>query len=222
MHRFHASALFDLSRTRAEGLFLRFAYAWEILPHLESFILEIGPGLPEDFDRVSEFVWVARSAKIAPSARIEGPAIIGRETDVRHCAFVRQNALIGDGAVVGNSSEIKNAVLFDCAQAPHFNYIGDAVMGHKAHTGAGVVLSNVKLDYGTVFIRDAGEVFDTGLVKFGALIGDRAEIGCNSVLNPGTVVGRDSVVYPLSFVRGVVPASSIVKRDGSLVPKTNR
>ena len=222
MHRFHAASLFDLTKTRTERLFQRITYAWEALPEIGAFILELGPALPDDFERVSETVWIARSAKIASSARVEGPAIIGRETEVRHCAFIRQNAIVGDSAVVGNSSELKNAVLFDEAQAPHFNYVGDSILGYKAHTGAGVVLSNLKLDHSGIVVRHEAETFETGLIKFGALLGDRAEIGCNSVLNPGTIVGPDSTVYPLSFVRGVIPALSIVKQDGSVVPKTRR
>jgi UDP-N-acetylglucosamine diphosphorylase / glucose-1-phosphate thymidylyltransferase / UDP-N-acetylgalactosamine diphosphorylase / glucosamine-1-phosphate N-acetyltransferase / galactosamine-1-phosphate N-acetyltransferase len=222
MHRFNAGSLFDSSRTLAAPLFGRTKYAWEILPELGAFILEAALKLPGDYERISETVWASRSARIASSACLEGPAIIGRETEIRHCAYVRQNVIIGDGAFVGNSTELKNAILMNAAQAPHFNYVGDSIMGYRSHIGAGVILSNLKLDYRTVVIRDNGETIDTGLQKFGALIGDRTEIGCNSVLNPGTVVGPDCTIYPLSFVRGYIPPRSIFKRDGTMVPKAEK
>lgn len=219
MIRFHASSFFDLTRTKAERAFADAEYAWQVLPLLGSLITEIGRSLPDDFERTAETVWIARSAKVDASARIEGPAVIGRETEVRHCAFIRANTLIGDCAVVGNSSEIENSILFDAAQAPHFNYVGDSVLGYRVRLGAGVVIANEKIDRSSIIVAGGGLTKDTGLSRFGALLGDRAEIGCNSVLNPGTLVGRDSAVYPLSSVRGIISSFSIHKRDGQVVPR---
>ena len=195
-------------------------YPWQALAGISGFILSLGSTLSaEEYDHPSEVVWIAKSAKVAPTASITGPCIIGPETEVRHCAFIRGKALIGAGCVVGNSTELKNVILFDQAKVPHYNYVGDSILGFQAHMGAGSITSNVKSDKTLVVIRDGEERFPTGLKKVGAMLGDRAEIGCNTVLNPGTVIGRDSSVYPTSCVRGTVPASSIFKDQAHIVPK---
>lgn len=216
---FFAKNLFDLSQTIAGGIFGKINYAWEVLPLIKGYIMELADGLPKDFERIDESVWVGKGTTIEKTAMIKGPVIIGYDTEVRHGAYIRGSAIIGNGAVVGNSTEIKNAILFNEAKVPHFNYIGDSVLGYGAHLGAGVILSNVKSAKDQVKIKWGGETFETGLKKFGALIGDRVEVGCNSVLNPGTIVGPESNIYPLSMVRGIVPARSILKQNGSLVEK---
>ena len=211
------SALYDLNETIAADIFKDCTYPWEVLAKIGDFIKELGKTLPEDeYEQRAEDVWVAKSATVYPTAYINGPCIIGKEAEVRHCAFIRGNALIGAGCVVGNSTEVKNAILFDGAQAPHYNYIGDSVMGHKAHTGAGAVTSNLKQDHSNVTVLKDGERVETGMRKFGAMLGDHAEIGCGSVLNPGTVVGKNARVYPLSMVRGFVPANHIYKKTGEV------
>ena len=211
------SALYDLNETIAADIFKDCTYPWEVLAKIGDFIKELGKTLPEDeYEQRAEDVWVAKSATVYPTAYINGPCIIGKEAEVRHCAFIRGNALIGAGCVVGNSTEVKNAILFDGAQAPHYNYIGDSVMGHKAHTGAGAVTSNLKQDHSNVTVLKDGERVETGMRKFGAMLGDHAEIGCGSVLNPGTVVGKNARVYPLSMVRGFVPANHIYKKAGEV------
>lgn len=213
--------LYDLTHTLAAPLLAGTVYPWEALPSIKAFILDLGPTLPvSEYDRPAEGVWIARSAKVAPTASITGPCIIGPDTEVRQCAFIRGSALVGAGCVVGNSTELKNVILFDNVQAPHYNYVGDSILGHKAHMGAGSITSNVKSDKTLVAVNDSGERIETGLKKLGAMLGDRVEVGCNSVLNPGTVLGRDVSVYPLSCVRGVVPAGYIFKAPGNVVKRT--
>lgn len=210
--------LFDLSHTLAAPLLEDTEYPWEALDGIRDFILALGPTLPQDeYDEIAPQVWVAKDAEVYPSAALGAPCIIGHKTEVRHCAFIRGSALIGDGAVVGNSVEIKNAILFDGVQAPHFNYVGDSIMGYKSHMGAGAVTSNVKSDKSLVVVKDGNEKIPTGLKKFGAMVGDLAEVGCNSVLNPGAVLGKRVSVYPTSCVRGVVPADHIYKNKQEIV-----
>ncbi len=212
--------LYDLTHTQAAPLLEGVEYPWQALAGISGFILSLGSTLSaEEYDHPSEDVWIAKSAKVAPTANITGPCIIGPETEVRHCAFIRGKALIGAGCVVGNSTELKNVILFDQAKVPHYNYVGDSILGFQAHMGAGSITSNVKSDKTLVVIRDGEERFPTGLKKVGAMLGDRAEIGCNTVMNPGTVIGRDSSVYPTSCVRGTVPANSIFKDQGHIVSK---
>ena len=212
--------LYDLTHTQAAPLLEEVEYPWQALAGISGFILSLGSTLSaEEYDRPAEDIWIAKSAKVAPTANITGPCIIGPETEVRHCAFIRGKALIGAGCVVGNSTELKNVILFDQAKVPHYNYVGDSILGFQAHMGAGSITSNVKSDKTLVVIRDGEERFPTGLKKVGAMLGDRAEIGCNTVMNPGTVIGRDSSVYPTSCVRGTVPANSIFKDQGHIVSK---
>ena len=214
--------LFDLSHTIAEPLMRGLEAPWEALPGIKGFILALGPTLrPELFDHPAEDVWIAKSAKVAPSAYISGPLIVDEGAEIRHCAFVRGSAIIGKNAVVGNSTELKNCVLFDGVQVPHFNYVGDSILGYKAHMGAGAVTSNVRSDKRNVVVH-GDEEFATGLRKLGAMLGDGAEVGCNSVLNPGTIVGRRAMVYPCSCVRGVVPEGHIYKARGNTVPREER
>ena len=201
--------LLDLEHTIAAKLFEGKEYAWEVLPNIKAFILELGPTLPEsEFDHPAEDVWIAKDAKVFPSAYIGGPCIIDHEAEVRHCAFIRGSAIVGKGCVVGNSVELKNVVLFDKVQTPHYNYVGDSVLGYRAHMGAGSITSNVKSDKTLVVVK-GDENIETGLKKFGAILGDCVEVGCNSVLNPGSVIGRRASIYPTSSVRGVVPEDSI-------------
>ena len=213
--------LYDLNETIAAELFDGLTYPWEALPKIGEFIKKLGEALdPEEYDKVGEDVWIAKSANVFPSAYIHGPAIIGKEAEVRHCAFIRGNALVGEGAVVGNSTELKNVVLFNKVQVPHYNYVGDSILGYKAHMGAGSITSNVKSDKKLVVVKDdKGNRIETGLKKFGAMIGDNVEVGCGSILNPGTVVGPDSNIYPLSSVREVIPAHSIYKKRGEIAEK---
>lgn len=214
------SALYDLTHTIAADYLKGFTYPWEALDGIKSLILAIGPTLnPEEYDNVSEGVWVAKSAKVAPTAYLGAPCIIGQNTEVRHCAFVRGSALVGDNCVVGNSVELKNVILFDNVQTPHYNYVGDSILGYKSHMGAGSITSNVKSDKQLVVVKNGEERIPTGRKKFGAMLGDRVEVGCNSVLNPGTVIGRDSNIYPTSCVRGVVPEKAIWKNSGEVVLK---
>ena len=212
--------LYDLDHTLAREYLAGFTYPWEALNGIGEMILSLGETLPgEDYEHTAENIWVARDAKVYPTATIIGPCIIGRGTEVRPGAFIRGNALVGDNCVVGNSTELKNVILFDNVQVPHYNYVGDSILGYKAHMGAGSITSNVKSDKALVVIHNQGEELPTGRKKVGALLGDRVEVGCNSVLNPGTVVGRDSNIYPLSSVRGVIPAECIYKQSGNIVPK---
>ena len=202
--------LYDLEETIAAELFRDVTYPWEVLPKIHDFILELGSRLPEDrYEKRGEDIWIARNAKVAPTACLNGPLIVDEEAEIRHCAFVRGNAVVGKHAVVGNSTELKNVVLFNNVQVPHYNYVGDSVLGFKAHMGAGSITSNVKSDKTLVVVKGENIRIETGLKKFGAMLGDNVEVGCNSVLNPGTVIGRKSNVYPTSSVRGVVPANSI-------------
>ncbi len=214
------SNLYNLEETIAVDLLKEAEYPWELLPKIGSFIVELGEKLPKDkFTEVSEHVWVANSAKVASTANINAPAIIDEEAEVRHCAFIRGNAIVGKGAVVGNSTELKNVILFNKVQVPHYNYVGDSILGYKAHMGAGSITSNVKSDKTLVVVKDGEETFETGLKKFGAMLGDNVEVGCNSVLNPGTVIGRNSNVYPTSMVRGVVHEGCIYKKQGEIAEK---
>ena len=203
---------YSLDQTIAKDIFNGVTYPWEVLPKISNFILELGATLSEDeYEKRGENVWVAKSAKVAPTAFINGPAIIGKDAEVRHCAFIRGNAIVGEGAVVGNSTELKNVILFNKVQVPHYNYVGDSVLGYKSHMGAGSITSNVKSDKKLVVVKAGEEKIETGMKKFGAMLGDEVEVGCGSVLNPGTVVGNHSNIYPLSSVRGFVPANSIYK-----------
>lgn len=212
--------LFTLEHTAAAPLLRETEYPWQALEGIGDFILTLGESLsPAEYDRVGEKVWIAKDAQISPAANITGPCIIGHETEVRPGAFIRGNALIGAGCVVGNSTELKNVILFDGVQVPHYNYVGDSILGYKAHMGAGSITSNVKSDKTPVVIFDGKERVETGRKKVGAILGDGVEIGCNSVLNPGTVIGKGSSVYPLSSVRGVVPAEHIYKDRDNIVPR---
>lgn len=220
MEQMKISELLDLNQTIASELFAGKTYPWEVLPEISSFIVKLGNTLnEEEYDKVGENVWIAKSAAVAPTAFINGPAIIGKNTEVRHCAFVRGNALVGENCVVGNSVELKNVVLFNNVQVPHYNYVGDSVLGYKAHMGAGSITSNVKSDKTLVVVKGKEEQIATGLKKFGAMLGNYVEVGCNSVLNPGTVVGCNSQIYPVSCVRGVIPANSIYKNKDTIVEK---
>lgn len=215
-------SLFDISQTIAAELFQSVDFAWEVLPKLKEFIIELGSTLSEDeYEKRGENqdIWVAKTAKIAPTACLNGPLIVGKDAEIRHCAFIRGSAIIGEGAVVGNSTELKNVVLFNKVQVPHYNYVGDSILGYKSHMGAGSITSNVKSDKTKVVIYGTEEPIETGLKKMGAILGDYVEVGCNSVLNPGTVVGSNTTIYPLSMVRGFVPERSIYKKSGELVKK---
>ena len=211
--------LYDLEHTLAKSYLAGFTYPWEALKGIKDFILRLGSGLGEDYVQVSPQVWVHRTATVAPTAFLGSPCIIGAGTEVRHCAFVRGSALVGENCVVGNSVELKNVILFDNVQVPHYNYVGDSILGYKSHMGAGSLTSNVKSDKTPVVVKSQTEQVPTGLKKFGAMLGDFVEVGCNSVLNPGTVIGRRTNIYPTSCVRGVVPANSIWKTGGVVVAK---
>ena len=217
---FTIANMLDMTQTIAGELFQGKTYPWEVLPEIGDFIVKLGKTLdPDEYDYLEGDIWIAKSAKVAPTACINGPAIIGKNTEVRHCAFIRGNAIVGKNAVVGNSCELKNVVLFDNVQTPHFNYVGDSILGYKAHMGAGSITSNVKSDKTLVVIKNGAERIETGRKKVGAILGDYVEVGCNSVLNPGTVIGRHSNIYPVSCVRGVIPADSILKSTGEVVHK---
>ena len=210
----------DLSKTLAKELMESKTYPWEVLPCISQFIVELGNTLSEEeYEKKGENVWIAKSAKVAPTAYINGPAIIGKNAEVRHCAFIRGNALVGEGAVVGNSTELKNVILFDKVQVPHYNYVGDSILGYKSHMGAGSITSNVKSDKKLVVVKGKEVRLETGLKKFGAMLGDEVEVGSGSVLNPGTVVGSHTNIYPLSSVRGVIPSHSISKNQNEVVDK---
>ncbi|HIT66570.1 MAG TPA: UDP-N-acetylglucosamine pyrophosphorylase [Candidatus Merdisoma merdipullorum] len=220
MKELEVKELYTLSETLAAPLLASVTYPWEALPKIGAFILELGATLSEEeYEKRGDNVWIARSAKVAPTASITGPCIIGKDTEVRHCAFIRGNALVGDGAVVGNSTELKNVILFNKVQVPHYNYVGDSILGYKSHMGAGSITSNVKSDKLLVKVHTPEGDIETGIKKFGAMIGDEVEIGCGSVLNPGTVIGKNTNVYPLSSVRGVIPADSIYKKQGEVAEK---
>lgn len=220
MEQYTIKNLYTLEETIAADLFEGAEYPWELLSKISGFILELGTKLPADrYTQIKENVWVANSAKVAPTACINGPAIIDEDAEVRHCAFIRGNAIVGKGAVVGNSTELKNVILFNKVQVPHYNYVGDSILGFKSHMGAGSITSNVKSDKTLVVVRSGEERIETGLKKFGAMLGDNVEVGCNSVLNPGTVIGRNSNIYPTSMVRGCIPAGSIYKKQGEIAEK---
>lgn len=209
--------LYDLDHTLAKDYLLQYTYPWEALKGIKDMIIALGETLDkEEYDEVSEHVWVHKTAKVFPSAYLGAPCIIGARTEVRHCAFIRSSALVGEDCVVGNSCELKNVILFDHVQTPHYNYVGDSILGYYSHMGAGSITSNVKSDKALVVVHDQGNNIETGLKKFGAMLGDYVEVGCNSVLNPGTVIGRNSRVYPTSCVRGVVPERSIFKNSGEI------
>lgn len=210
----------DLNQTLAKELLESKTYPWEVLPLISEFIVKLGSTLSEEeYEKRGENVWVAKSAKVAPTAFINGPAIIGKEAEVRHCAFIRGNALVGEGAVIGNSTELKNVILFNKVQVPHYNYVGDSILGYKSHMGAGSITSNVKSDKKLVIVKNESEKIETGLKKFGSMLGDNVEVGCGSILNPGSVIGRNTNIYPLSSVRGVIKSNSIYKRQGDIVDK---
>ena len=215
--------LFDLSYTMAAEYLSGFEYPWQALYGISDLIIMLGNELDKsEFSEVLPRVWIHRTAKIAPSSYIGAPCIVGPETEIRHCAFIRGSALVGRECVIGNSVELKNAIIFDEVQVPHFNYVGDSILGYKSHMGAGAITSNVKSDKSLVTVNTGKEIIETGLKKFGAILGDFVEIGCNSVLNPGTVIGKNTNVYPLSCVRGAVSGNSIYKTGGVIVPKQNR
>ncbi|MBR5437989.1 MAG: UDP-N-acetylglucosamine pyrophosphorylase [Clostridia bacterium] len=214
------NALFSLENTLAKDYLASFTYPWEALKGIKDFIKETGRNLNKDeYNEISEEIWVHKEAKVAPTAYIGAPCIIGKGTEVRHCAFIRGSALIGEGCVIGNSTEVKNAIIFNCVQVPHYNYVGDSILGYKSHLGAGAVTSNVKSDKSNVCVKYEGKIIETGLKKFGAMVGDGVEVGCNSVLNPGTVIGKNSNVYPLSRVRGVIKENHIFKDENSIIEK---
>ena len=212
--------MYDLSQSIAGEYLSQFTYPWEALKGISEFIKKLGPTLdPEKFEKRGEDIWVAKSAKVAPTACLNGPLIIDEEAEVRHCAFVRGSAIVGKGSVVGNSTELKNDIIFNSVQVPHYNYVGDSILGYKSHMGAGSICSNVKSDKKLVIVKDGDEKIETGLKKFGAMLGDNVEVGCGSVLNPGTVIGRCCNIYPLSSVRGCVPANHIYKSKTEVAEK---
>ncbi len=212
--------LYDLGETIAAQLLESAVYPWEVLPKIGDFIVALGKTLDSDrYEKRGENIWIAKTAKAAPSAYLNGPLIIDEEAEIRHCAFIRGNAIVGKGSVVGNSTELKNVIIFNSVQVPHYNYVGDSVLGFKSHMGAGSITSNVKSDKTLVVVKSGEQKIQTGLKKFGAMLGDGVEVGCNSVLNPGTVVGRNTNIYPLSMVRGVIPANSIYKNKNEIASK---
>ena len=220
MNNVKITELYDLTHTIAADYLKQFTYPWEALKGIGELIISLGNQLnPDEYDNPAENVWIHKTAKVFPSAYIGAPCIIGANTEVRHCAFIRGSALVGDNCVVGNSVELKNVIIFDNVQTPHYNYVGDSILGYKSHMGAGSITSNVKSDKTNVVIKSNSETIETGIKKIGAMLGDYVEVGCNSVLNPGTVVGRNSNIYPTSCVRGVVPADSIWKTGGVVVSK---
>lgn len=212
--------LYNLNETIAKELLETATYPWEVLPKISDFIIKLGNTLDSNkYEKRAENVWIAKNAKVAPTAYINGPAIIGENAEIRHCAFIRGNAIVGNEAIVGNSTELKNVILFNKVQVPHYNYVGDSIIGFKSHMGAGSITSNVKSDKKLVVVKNGEETIETGLKKFGAMLGDNVEVGCGSVLNPGTVIGRNTNVYPLSSVRGVVKENSIYKNKNEIVEK---
>ena len=220
MKQCEINELYDLSQTIAGEYLSQFTYPWEALDGIKAYIKELGPTLdPKVFEQRGADIWVAKSATVAPTACLNGPLIIDEDAEIRHCAFIRGSAIIGKGSVVGNSTEIKNDIIFNSVQVPHYNYVGDSILGYKSHMGAGSITSNVKSDKSLVVVKDGAEEIATGRKKFGAMLGDYVEVGCNSVLNPGTVIGRHTNIYPLSSVRGVIPPDSIYKKRGDVVTK---
>ena len=220
MEQCKISNMYTLEETIAKDYLVQFTYPWEALAGIGDYIKELGKTLnPDVYEQKGEDIWVAKSATVAPTACLNGPLIIDEDAEIRHCAFVRGSAIVGKGSVVGNSTELKNDIIFNSVQVPHYNYVGDSILGYKSHMGAGSITSNVKSDKTLVVVKDGDEKIETGLKKFGAMLGDFVEIGCNSVLNPGTVIGRHTNVYPLSSVRGVIPANSIFKKPGEVVQK---
>ncbi len=212
--------LYNLNETIAKDIFEGCIYPWEVLPKIKDFIITLGESLnKEEYEKIGENIWIAKSAKIAKTAYINGPAIIGKNAEVRHCAFIRGSAIVGENSVVGNSTELKNVILFNNVQVPHYNYVGDSILGYKSHMGAGSITSNVKSDKKLVVVKNKNEKIETGLKKFGAMLGDCVEVGCGSVLNPGTVIGKNTNIYPLSSVRGVIKEKSIYKKQGEIVEK---
>ena len=216
--------LYTLENTIAKPLLEKYTYPWEVLPNISDFIIELGKKLPkEEYDLIDENIWISKKAKITKSAYIKGPAIICEDAEIRHCAFIRGNAIVGKNTVVGNSTELKNCILFDNVQVPHYNYVGDSILGYKAHMGAGSIMSNVKSDKKLVIIKNkiTGEQIETKRKKVGAMIGDYVEIGCGSVLNPGTIIGKNTNIYPLSSVRGVIPQNSIYKNEKNIITRAD-
>lgn len=212
--------LYSLDQTIARKLLESAVYPWEVLPKIKEFIIELGNQLNKDeYEQKGENIWIAKTAKVAPTAYINGPAIIGKDAEIRHCAFIRGNAIIGEGAVVGNSTELKNVILFNKVQVPHYNYVGDSILGYKSHMGAGSITSNVKSDKKLVIVKNGDAKIETGLKKFGAMLGDNVEVGCGSILNPGSVIGKNTNIYPLSSVRGVIKENSIYKNQNEIVEK---
>ena len=212
--------LYNLEETMAKELLQQAVYPWEVLPKISEFIIYLGKKLDkEKYEEVSENIWIAKTAKVAKTAYINGPAIIGENAEIRHCAFIRGNAIVGEGAVVGNSTELKNVILFNKVQVPHYNYVGDSILGYKSHMGAGSITSNAKSDKKLIVIKNGKEQIETGLKKIGAMLGDEVEVGCGSVLNPGTIIGKNTNIYPLSSVRGVVKENSIYKKQNEIVDK---
>ena len=209
--------LFNIEELDSRAIFEGVKYPWEALIKIKDFIFEYAKNLPSDFERIEEFVWVGKGTTIEKDVLIKGPAIIGYNCEIRHSAYIRENVIIGNGVVVGNSTEIKNSILFNKVQVPHYNYVGDSILGYKSHLGAGVIISNLKSNGTPVKVKYGADNIETGLRKFGAIVGDLAEVGCNSVLNPGTVIGKNSIVYPLSSVRGYIPEKSILKNNGEIV-----
>lgn len=220
MNNVKIADLYDLSHTASADYLSKFTYPWEALKGISEFIIELGKTLPrEEYDNPFENVWIHKTANVYPTAYIGSPCIIGAETEVRHCAFIRGSALVGKNCVIGNSVELKNVIIFDNVQTPHYNYVGDSILGYKSHMGAGSITSNVKSDKTNVVIKSGSETLETGIKKIGAMVGDYVEVGCNSVLNPGTIVGRNSNIYPTSCVRGVIPENSIYKKDDTIIAK---
>lgn len=220
MEKCKISQLYNLDETIAKKLLESVTYPWEALPKIAEFIVELGNKLDSNvYNKVGEDIWIAKSAKVSPTAYIHGPAIIGENAEIRHCAFIRGKAIVGEEAVVGNSTELKNVILFNKVQVPHYNYIGDSILGYKSHMGAGSITSNVKSDKKLIIIKDGEEKIETGMKKIGAMLGDEVEVGCGSILNPGTIIGKNTNIYPLSSVRGVVPEKSIYKSRNEVVEK---
>ena len=212
--------LYNLNETIAKELLEKYEYPWEVLPHISEFIIELGKTLPKDeYEEISENVWVHKTAKVFESVYINGPAIICENAELRNCAFIRRDAIVGKGATVGNSTELKNVILFNKVEVPHYNYVGDSILGYKAHMGAGAITANIKSDRKNIIIRNGNEKIETGLRKIGAMLGDNVEVGCSSVLNPGTIIGKNTNVYSLSMIRGVVPENSIYKNKEEIVKK---
>jgi NDP-sugar pyrophosphorylase family protein len=211
--------LLNIEELDTRAIFEGIKYPWEALTKIKNFIFEYAKNLPGDFERIEEFVWVGKGTTIEKNVLIKGPAIIGYNCEIRHSAYIRENVIIGNDVIVGNSTEIKNSILFNKAQVPHYNYVGDSILGYKSHLGAGVITSNLKSDGTLVKVKYGTDYIETGLRKFGAIVGDLSEVGCNSVLNPGTIIGKDSIVYPLSSVRGYIPEKSILKNNGEIVER---